>query len=240
MLPGADIYGTCSVTGVHVNTSVAPIIMREDVSLFAGLDKAEREFLSLHAVTRVFPKHSIIINEGDTSDALYVVVSGRVKAYLSDEQGKEIILNTHGPGEYFGEMALFDDAPRSASVVTLEKTRLSIISRSDFESCVRRNPQLAFQIIRGLIKRLRIATENVRSLALLDVYGRVARLLLQLAEPEDGQLVVRERLTQQDIADRVGSSREMVSRILKDLKTGGYIENRDKQIIIREKIPHHW
>jgi CRP/FNR family cyclic AMP-dependent transcriptional regulator len=105
---------------------------------------------------------------------------------------------------------------------------------------VRRNPQLAFQIIRGLINRLRIATENVRSLALLDVYGRVARLLLQLAEPEDGQLVVRERLTQQDIADRVGSSREMVSRILKDLKTGGYIENRDKQILIREKIPHHW
>ena len=127
MLLEADIYGTCSVIGVHVNTSEAPIIMREDVSLFAGLDKAEREFLAVHAVTRVFPKHSIIINEGDTSDALYIVVSGRVKAYLSDEQGKEIILNTHGPGEYFGEMALFDDAPRSASVVTLEKTRLSII-----------------------------------------------------------------------------------------------------------------
>jgi CRP/FNR family cyclic AMP-dependent transcriptional regulator len=105
---------------------------------------------------------------------------------------------------------------------------------------VQRNPQLALQIIRGLIKRLRVATENVRSLALLDVYGRVARLLLQLAEPEGERLVVRERLTQQDIADRVGSSREMVSRILKDLKTGGYIRIRDKRIIIEEKIPHHW
>ncbi len=217
-----------------------PIIMREDVSLFTGLNEAELELLSSHALTRAFPKHSVIINEGDTSDALYIVVSGRVKAYLSDEQGKEIILNIHGPGEYFGEMALFDDAPRSASVVTLEKTRLSIISRADFESCVRRNPDLAFQIIRGLIKRLRIATENVRSLALLDVYGRVARLLLQLAEPDDGQLVVREKLTQQDIADRVGSSREMVSRILKDLKTGGYIKIQDKRILIKEKIPHHW
>jgi CRP/FNR family cyclic AMP-dependent transcriptional regulator len=214
--------------------------MTDDVSVFENLDDSELELLSRHAVTRVFPKNSVIINEGDTSDALYVVTSGRVKAYLSDEDGKEIILNVHGPGEYFGEMALFDDAPRSASVITLEKTKLSTISRADFQDCVQRNPQLAMQIIRGLIKRLRIATEKVRSLALLDVYGRVARLLLQLAEPEDGQLVVKEKLTHQDIADRVGSSREMVSRILKDLKTGGYVSIQDKRITIKEKIPQHW
>jgi CRP/FNR family cyclic AMP-dependent transcriptional regulator len=107
-------------------------------------------------------------------------------------------------------------------------------------SCVRRNPKLAFQIIRGLIKRLRTATEKVRSLALLDVYGRIARLLLELAETEDGQLVVKEQLTQQDIADRVGSSREMVSRILKDLKTGGYVEVQGRRIIIKDGLPIHW
>jgi CRP/FNR family cyclic AMP-dependent transcriptional regulator len=212
----------------------------EDLPIFSCLDEADRRLLSSHAVTRLFPKNSVIINEGDTTDTLYIVVSGRVKAYLSDDQGKEIILNFHGPGEYFGEMALFDDAPRSASVVTLEKTRLAIISRSDFLNCVGRNPQLALQIIRGLTRRLRTATENVRSLALMDVYGRVARLLLQLAKPENGHLVIREQLTQQDIADRVGSSREMVSRILKDLKIGGYVMIQDRHIVIKERIPPHW
>ena len=214
--------------------------MLENVPLFADLGETEREFISSRAVTRVFPKNSVIINEGDTSDALYIVVSGRVKAYLSDEDGKEIVLNTHGPGEHFGEMALPDGAPRSASVITLEKSKLAIISRADLEDCLRRNPQIALQIIRGLSERLRVATENVRSLALLDVYGRVARLLLQLAEPEDDQLTIREKLTQQDIADRVGSSREMISRILKDLRTGGYIEIEDKRITIKEKLPSAW
>lgn len=214
--------------------------MSEDLPIFSCLDEADRTFLSSHAVTRLFPKNSVIINEGDTTDTLYIVVSGRVKAYLSDDQGKEIILNFHGPGDYFGEMALFDDAPRSASVVTLEKTRLAIISRSDFLNCVGRNPQLALQIIRGLVRRLRTATESVRSLALMDVYGRVARLLLQLAKPENGHLVIREQLTQQDIADRVGSSREMVSRILKDLKIGGYVMIQDRHIVIKDKIPPHW
>ncbi|MGD2073976.1 MAG: Crp/Fnr family transcriptional regulator [Gammaproteobacteria bacterium] len=214
--------------------------MSEDLPIFSSLAESEREFLSRHAVTRVFPKNCVIINEGDSSDTLYIVLSGRVKAYLSDEQGKEIVLNFHGPGEYFGEMALFDDAPRSASVVTLERSRLSIISRTDFTGCVSRNPELALQIIRGLVRRLRTATENVRSLALMDVYGRVARLLLHLAEPENGHLVIREQLTQQDIADRVGSSREMISRILKDLKTGGYVTMRNRQIVIKEKIPPHW
>ena len=131
------------VIGVHVNTSEAPIIMREDVSLFAGLDKAEREFLAVHAVTRVFPKHSIIINEGDTSDALYVVVSGRVKAYLSDEQGKEIILNTHGPGEYFGEMALFGQERRPATTRAIRQTRLLPLTRTSLLERIRQDPVFA-------------------------------------------------------------------------------------------------
>jgi CRP/FNR family cyclic AMP-dependent transcriptional regulator len=214
--------------------------MREDIPLFADLGETEFDFVWSHAVTRVFPKHSVIINEGDTSDSLYVVVSGRIKTFLSDEGGREITLSTHGPGDYFGEMALFDDAPRSASVVTLEKSKLTMISRPDFENCLRRNSQVALQIIKGLNTRLRNSTDSVRSLALLDVYGRVARLLLQLAEEENGQLAVKEKLTQQDIADRVGSSREMVSRILKDLKAGGYITIENKQITIKEKLPHNW
>ncbi|MGB5339929.1 MAG: Crp/Fnr family transcriptional regulator [Gammaproteobacteria bacterium] len=214
--------------------------MLGNISLFSDLADEDLKVLTKHTVTRVYPKNNVIIHEGDSSDALFVVVSGRVKAFLSDEKGKEIVLNHHGPGEYFGEMALFDDEPRSASVITLEKTSLSMISKSDFEACLRTNPQVALHVIRGLIKRLRIATDNVRSLALMDVYGRVARILLQLAEQDDGQLIIREKLTHQDIADRVGSSREMVSRIFKDLKSGGYIEFEDKCLKIKEKLPHAW
>ncbi len=214
--------------------------MLEKTSLFSALDKSELELLSSQAVTRVFPKHSVIINEGDASDALYVVNSGRVKVFLGDEEGKEIVLNTHGPGDYFGELAMLDNAPRSASVVTLEKASISLISKDDFEACLSRNPVLALQVIRDLAKRLRVSTESVRSLALLDVYGRVARLLLQLAEDENGQLIVKEKLTHQDIADRVGSSREMITRILKDLKAGGYIEIEDRHITIKGTLPHGW
>jgi len=214
--------------------------MLGNISLFSDLAEPDLKVLTNHAVTRVYPKNSVIIHEGDISHALFVVVSGRVKAFLSDDKGKEIVLNHHGPGEYFGELALFDDAPRSATVITLEKTSLSMISKSDFEVCLRTSPQVAVHVIRGLIKRLRAATDNVRSLALMDVYGRVARVLLQLAEQDNGQLVIKEKLTHQDIADRVGSSREMVSRIFKDLKSGGYIEFKDHCITIKEKLPHAW
>jgi CRP/FNR family cyclic AMP-dependent transcriptional regulator len=214
--------------------------MLEKTPLFSSLNASELALLSSQAVTRTFPKNSIIINEGDASDALYVMNSGRVKVFLSDDDGKEMVLNTLGPGEYFGEVAMLDNATRSASIVTLEKTNITIIPKNDFEACLLRNSELAMLIIRDLAKRLRMATENVRSLALLDVYGRVARLLIQLASEKEGQLVVEEKLTHQDIADRVGSSREMITRILKDLRAGGYIEIEGRHITIREKLPDHW
>jgi CRP/FNR family cyclic AMP-dependent transcriptional regulator len=214
--------------------------MLEQIAIFTDLEKTELEALEKQAVTRTFPKNSVIINEGDASDALFVVNTGRVKVFLSDEEGKEIVLNTHGPGEYFGEIAMLDEAPRSASVITLEKSSINIISKADFEDCLCRHPRMALSVIRGLAARLRKSTENVRSLALLDVYGRVARLLLELAEDDNGRLTIRDKLTHQDIADRVGSSREMISRILKDLKLGGYIEIEDRHITIAEKLPHAW
>jgi len=214
--------------------------MLQNISLFSELSEQELKDLEIHAIIRSYPRNSMIIYEGDNSEALFVVVSGRVKVFLSDEKGKEIVLNNHGPEEYFGELALFDDSPRSASVITLEKSKLAMISNTEFKACLRGNPEVAMQVIRGLIMRLRNATENVRSLALLDVYGRVARLFLQLAREEDGKLAIREKLTQQDIADRVGSSREMVSRIIKDLKAGGYIQLDNHCITLKEKLPHAW
>ncbi len=214
--------------------------MLAELPLFSDLSKEELEALSSHAVAKSFRPNTILVQEGGDGDSLYVIESGQVKIYLSDEQGREIVINVLGPGEYFGEMALLERSPRSASVITTELSRISIISRADFETCLANNPGIAFELIRGLIQRLKIATENVKSLALMDVYGRVARLLLKLARQQDGRLVVCERLTQQEIADRVGSSREMISRILKELKAGGYIRVEGGQIEILEKLPHGW
>lgn len=214
--------------------------MRHTIPFFSDLTDHELETIQNHAITRVYPRNSIIINEGDISDSVYFILEGKVKVYLSDDDGKEVVLNTQGPGEYFGELALLDKAPRSASVITTEKTMLSLITKTDFSDCISKHPDIAIRIMHALVKRLRGLTDDVKSLALMDVYGRVARALLKLAEPQNGQLIIKDKLTHQDIADRVGSSREMVTRIMKDLRTGGYIQVDGKQTIIKEKLPQRW
>lgn len=183
----------------------------------------------------------MVLCEGDQSDSLYVVLSGKVKVFLSDEEGKEVTLNVQGEGEYFGELALLDSAPRSASVVTTEETKLAVITKQAFEDCLEKNPGIALIISKNLARRLRELSENVRSLALMDVYGRVARTLLDMAEEDvEGKKVIRQKLTQRDIASMVGASREMVSRILRDLSIGGYITIKNKIITINERLPSGW
>lgn len=214
--------------------------MLDQIPLFSDLDADELELLSARMVTRKYPRNTVVLNEGDHSDSLYIIRSGSVKVFLSNDEGKEIVLNVQRAGEYFGELALIDSGPRSASVITQEKTVLSLIAKPDFEEFLCQHPAATVKIMRGLVKRLRVLTDNVRSLALMDVYGRVARLLLKLSQPEGEVRVVREALTQQDIADRVGASREMVSRILKDLREGGYIEVHSRHITLLEQLPHGW
>jgi CRP/FNR family cyclic AMP-dependent transcriptional regulator len=203
------------------------------------LEETELRALAEHATQQAFPKNSVIINEGDRSDSIFIIVSGRVRVFLHGKDGKEVLLNVHGPGEYFGEMVL-DEGPRSASVMTLENSKFLVIPKAEFRRFVSAHPDFAMRLINRLMLRVRALTESVGSLALLDVYGRVARLLLELAVEKDGKLIVTERLTQQDIADRVGSSREMVSRIFKDLTSGGYIEVEDRRITIRRDLPPRW
>ena len=189
---------------------------------------------------RTFPRNTIIINEGDRGDSLFVIIAGKVKVFVSDRDGREMILDIHGCGDYVGEMAL-DGRPRSASVMTLEPTTCSVLTRDALRVAIAANPDVAMSLISTLIERARIATDNVKNLALMDVYGRVARLLLSMAQEEtDGTLVVRERMTQQDIADRVGASRDMISRILKELTIGGYVTIADRQITLHRKPPPRW
>lgn len=203
------------------------------------LSSAELAQIGTRGITRRHAKNTIVVSEGDSTDGLFIVLEGRVKIFVSDSQGHEVVLGTLGPGEYFGELAL-DAGPRSASVITLEPCQLLVVPKDAFRDFVESNPPFAFSLIGKLISRVRSLTDDVKSLALMDVYGRVARLLLELAEERDGVLMIAERLTQQEIANRIGASREMVSRILKDLSTGGYITQSREGIVLHRKPPLHW
>lgn len=199
---------------------------------------------TLHAVAergvvRKFPRNTVLIQEGDRGDSLYVILAGKVKVFASNEAGREFVISLHGVGEYVGEMCL-DGSPRSASVITTEPTTCAVVARPDFEDFVREHPDFALHLILKLIHRCRVTTENAKSLALCDVYGRLVRLLNTLATRVDGRDVVKDRLTQQDIAERIGASRDMVSRLMKDLVTGGYLALEGHTIVILRKLPAAW
>jgi CRP/FNR family cyclic AMP-dependent transcriptional regulator len=201
-------------------------------------DPFVRQLASLGRV-RTYPKNTVFITEGDSSDSVFVVLTGKVKVFISDTEGHEMILDTQGPGEYVGEMAL-DGNPRSASVMTLEPSTFSVVAREPIREAIRANPDFALDMISKIIDRARLATNSVKDLALLDVYGRVAGMLLKMAVEKDGKLQILEKLTQQEIAERVGASRDMVSRIFRDLTAGGYITVENRFITINKKPPARW
>jgi len=213
-------------------------VILQQVELFQGLSTDELEALAASSSSRAFPKNTVVIHENDPADSLFVIESGRVKVYCSDKNGKEFIMNTQGEGDYFGELALLDDSSRSASVRTVEKSSFCIIYKDDFNRVLDDHPNIARKLIGNLAARVRKLTADVKSLALQDVYGRVANVLMDLAEARgDGSMFIPEKLTQQDIADRVGASREMVARILKDLTIGDYIRFEGRHIIINTRLP---
>lgn len=213
-------------------------LILQQVEIFEGLTDDELQTLAESSSSRAFPKNTVVIHENDPADSLFVIESGKVKVYCSDKNGKEFIMNTQGEGDYFGELALLDDSTRSASVRTVEKSSFCIIFKDDFNRVLDEHPKIARQLIRNLSQRVRKLTGDVKSLALQDVYGRVANVLMDLAEERgDGSLFIPEKLTQQDIADRVGASREMVARILKDLTIGDYIRFEGRHIIINSRLP---
>jgi CRP/FNR family transcriptional regulator, cyclic AMP receptor protein len=210
------------------------------VPIFASFSPEQLHALSAMVMRRSVTRGMALMREGDVADCLYVVMSGRVKVMMGEADGKETILSILGPGDFCGEMGLIDDNPRSASVIAIEACDLLALTRQAFRKCLVENAGLAMAVMRVLVRRLREADRKIGSLAMLDVYGRVARLLLDMSDLVDGKRVVTRRLTKQDIAKMIGASREMVHKVMKDLQTSGYIEVQGSTIVLRDaKLPSH-
>jgi CRP/FNR family transcriptional regulator, cyclic AMP receptor protein len=211
----------------------------EQEKLFAKLDPAIAR-LAARGVVRSYRKNSIVINEGDPGESLYVILQGQVKVYATDENGREITYGTIDAGDYFGEMSL-DGGPRSASVMTLDPTLCALVSRAQVQQHLAEEPSFALALVTQVIRRARSATETARQMALLDVYGRVIHTLEGQHGPASTQAPIQlTQITHQQIASRVGASREMVSRLLKDLEKGGYVELGIKRITLKKKLPARW
>ncbi|MCA0186144.1 MAG: Crp/Fnr family transcriptional regulator [Proteobacteria bacterium] len=210
------------------------------VDLFEGLTDEHAELLMERSRVRTFAANTIVVSEGDEGNSLFVVQSGALKAFLTDNAGREVTLSLLDPGDYFGELALLDEAPRSASVAAVTKSEVLQIPRSAFLALIEVHPACLQMVVRNLVGRIRTLTESVRSLALVDVFGRISRVFNSLAVEKDGVMQIDRRLTQQDLANMVGASREMVNRILRDLVSGGYVELEQHRIIICRKLPQNW
>jgi CRP/FNR family cyclic AMP-dependent transcriptional regulator len=189
---------------------------------------------------RRYRKNTLLIQEGDQGDTLYLILSGRLRSFSAGDKGREITYGVYGPGEYLGEMSL-DGGPRSASVITLEASVCAVLTRTTLERHIAEHPAFAFELIGKLIRRARAATLSAKQLALNDVYGRLVLLLnaLSVTQP-DGSRVIEERLTHQEMAHRLGCSREMVSRLMKDLGGGGYVEQRGPLLVVARPLPGRW
>lgn len=212
----------------------------KSIPYFSDVPLAALEKLAQSGIKKNYPKNAIVINEGDEAGSLFIVLSGKTHAYLSNESGRTVTLSIQESGSFFGELSLLDAEPRSASVMTLEPTVCILIPRNAFLTWLQDHPDSAICIIRSLTKRIRNLTESVRGLALEDVYGRLVKTLHNMATAKDGEWIIAGKPSHQDLANVVGCSREMVSRIMKDLARGGYITAEGKTLHILRKLPSSW
>ncbi len=208
------------------------------VPLFATLTQAQAESVADAVVKRRFKRGECIVEQGKKSNALSIVLTGRARVVTTDTRGREVILATMNPGDYVGEMSLIDNQPHSATVRCEVQTDVLILGRNEFARCLPENSSMAYAIMRGLVQRLRHADRKIESLALMDVYGRVARALLEFAQPDkEGRLVIKDRVSRQDVAKMIGASREMVSRVMKDREERGFIEVTEAgATVIKERL----
>ncbi|MDR0716510.1 MAG: cyclic nucleotide-binding domain-containing protein [Azoarcus sp.] len=204
--------------------------------LFAGLADDVLNSVAQVAMMRHYPRGQAVIRAGERTDYVYFVLTGSLKVVVSDEDGREVILSILGRGEVFGEMGMFGDQPRSASVVPVVAADLVTITKQSFRHLMQEHFEVAWRIMCNLAERLRNADRKIESLALMDVYGRVAGLLIEMAEDVNGETIVTRKISKQDIARMIGASREMVSRVMKDLSQQGLIEETSRGIVLQERL----
>jgi CRP/FNR family cyclic AMP-dependent transcriptional regulator len=213
----------------------------KNIPTFSEVPDAALSILADCATRKSFAKNNLIINEGDPAGPLFIILDGKVRVFLDSEDGKTVTLAIQKKGSFFGEFALLDDRPRSASIITLEPTHCALIPKQAFVNWLHEHqPDVSLGVMRGLVRCIRSLNDNVRGLALYDVYTRLSRVLHQLATVEDDELVIREKISHRELAGQIGSSREMVSKTMKDLVQGGYLSVEGKTIRILKRLPSSW
>lgn len=219
-------------------TMVSNLELIRRVPLFSMLTASQAGSVAQAVVKRRFKRGELIVEQGKKSNALTIILTGRARVISTDARGREVILASMSAGDYVGEMSLIDDEPHSASVCAEIQTDVLVLSRAEFARCLPDADSMAYAVLRGLVRRLRQADRKIESLALMDVYGRVARVLLESADDTDpGLALIRTKVSRQDLAKMVGASREMVSRVMKDLEERGFIETReDGLLLVTERL----
>lgn len=219
-------------------TMLSSLELIRRVPLFSMLTEAQAVSVANAVVKRRFKRGEVIVEQGKKSNALFILLNGRARVFTADSRGREVILATLQPGDHIGEMSLIDNEPHSATVRAEVQTDVLMLGRVEFARCLPENTSMAYAVMRGLVQRLRHADRKIESLALMDVYGRVARALLEFAaETPEGELLIREKISRQDIAKMVGASREMVSRVMKDLEERGFIQTHDNgSIMVKDRL----
>ena len=219
-------------------TMLSSLDLIRRVPLFSMLTEAQATAVAEAVVKRRFKRGEVIVEQGKKTNALFILLNGRARVVTADSRGREVILATLQPGDHIGEMSLIDNEPHSATVRAEVQTDVLMLGRVEFARCLPENTSMAYAVMRGLVQRPRHADRKIESLALMDVYGRVARALLEFAaETPEGELLIREKISRQDIAKMVGASREMVSRVMKDLEERGFIETQSNgSIVVKERL----
>ena len=219
-------------------TMLSSLDLIRRVPLFSMLTESQAISVADAVVKRRFKRGEVIVEQGKKSNALFILLNGRARVVTADSRGREVILATLQPGDHIGEMSLIDNEPHSATVRAEVQTDVLMLGRIEFARCLPENSSMAYAVMRGLVQRLRHAHRKIESLALMDVYGRVARALLEFAtETGDGEMLIREKISRQDIAKMVGASREMVSRVMKDLEERGFIQTQENgSIVVKERL----
>jgi len=221
-----------------MSTMVSNLELIRRVPLFSMLTAAQAETVAAAVIKRRYKRGEAIVEQGKQSNALAIILTGRARVVTTDARGREVILAILHPGDYMGEMSLIDNEPHSATVRTEVQTDVLVVGRPEFARCLPENSSMAYAVMKGLVQRLRQADRKIESLALMDVYGRVARSLLESAVADrEGNLVIRDKVSRQDLAKMVGASREMVSRVMKDLEERGFIETRaDGTLWVKDRL----